>query len=73
MKDYVEFVVAEKKPKTNVYSVLSKNNGDILGRIYWYSPWRQYIFHPAPQSIWSRGCLKQVMDFIQKLMDERKK
>jgi len=72
-KEYVKFTLAQRKARTNVYFVVSKSDNSILGRIYWECPWRQYVFHPAPKTIWSCGCLKQVIDFIQKLMDERKK
>jgi len=73
MKEYVEFILAQKKPKTNVYWVISKSDGGILGRILWDGPWRQYIFRASPNTIWSSGCLKQVCDFIDELMEERKK
>lgn len=44
----------------------------ILGRISWYRAWRQYTFSPAFETIWNRECLKDVQDFLQQLMDERK-
>jgi len=72
-KEYVYFEVAEEKPRTNVYNVISKSEGIVLGIIYWHAPWRQYIFEAYAGMLWSRGCLKQVINFIQKLMDERKK
>jgi hypothetical protein len=75
MKKYVTFELTEKKPKTNVYNVRAKNDGTFLGSIYWHFPWRQYIFEPDSYAttIWSRGCLQQVMEFLNGLMDARKK
>lgn len=73
MKKYVDFELAERKPKTAVYRVVSKSNRETLGSVYWYGPWRQYVFQPEPETIWSHGCMQQVLDFIQKLMEERKK
>lgn len=74
MKKYVDFELAESKPKTVVYRVVStKSARETLGRIYWYWPWRQYVFQPEPETIWSRGCWKQVFDFIEELMEARKK
>lgn len=72
-KSYVNFVVVKEKPKTKVFAVQSKSDGISLGVIYWYGPWRQYIFQTMTGSeIWSRGCLKEVTAFMDKLMDERK-
>jgi hypothetical protein len=72
-KEYVYFEFARAKPRTKVYYVKSKSDDKILGEIYWWSPWRQYIFDPWSSTIYSRGCMKQIIEFIQKLMDERKK
>ena len=72
-KSYVTFSVLEEKQKTKVYAVQSRSDGDILGEIKWYFGWRQYVFFPADDTIWSRGCLQEIVSFIQKLMDERNK
>ena len=71
-KDYCYFKVIEKKPKTKVYGVYAKSDDSFLGVIAWHVPWRQYCFFPMAKTVWSRGCLQQVQDFLQKLMDERK-
>ena len=44
----------------------------VLGRISWYPQWRQYIFSPCENTVWNKDCLKDIQDFLQKLMDERK-
>ena len=72
MREYLEFRHLFDKPKTSVYAVFSKSNGKELGRIFWYAPWRQYCFFPVSETVWSRGCLQQIQDFINKLMEERK-
>jgi len=49
----------------------------MLGIIYWYGKWRQYIFEPNVYlaTIWSVSCLKEVFEFLKKLKDicEREK
>ena len=72
MKSYVDFELAEKKPKTAVYHVLSKSGGDILATIRWHGPWRKYVFDPADETLWSCGCLAEVQTFIEDLMNARK-
>lgn len=73
IKSYVSFKLIERKPKTNVYEIMSESRGNILGRIFWYGPWRQYVFEPLPDTVWSRGCLKEITSFLDGLMEARKK
>jgi hypothetical protein len=60
-----------RKRKTEVYRCCNKNSGDILGEVKWYSPWRQYCFF-VEDAIFSKGCLKDITNFINKLMENRK-
>lgn len=71
MKHYIQFDLFAHKPKTDVFLVRSISSGDLLGYIKWYFGWRQYVFEDLYGIIWSRGCLNDVIAFIQKLMDDR--
>jgi hypothetical protein len=66
---YIEFTIIEKKPKTNVYSV-NKTDGTQLGLIFWHGAWRQYIFNPLPDTIWSHDCLDEINNFLRQLKRE---
>ena len=59
--------------KTKVFEV--RNKDDVFfGTIEWKNTWRQYVFTPpAYSTFWARSCLKQLFDFMEKLMQERKK
>lgn len=37
----VKFLHKSNSGRTNIYQIINKS-GDILGRIQWYGPWRQY-------------------------------
>lgn len=63
----------EKKPKTNIYSVVNISGDYSLGKIKWYPAWRQYCFFPEEQTIWNKDCLQEIKIFIQKLMNDRKR
>ena len=71
--DYLEFEVIETKPKTKVYGVTASMDGELLGQIKWFGPWRQYVFEPYEATVYSHGCMKQIEDFIKNLMEERRK
>lgn len=69
---YLFFVVGEPKPKTEVWQLVSKSQDALLGELKWYAPWRQYCFFPAPGTVWSPGCLKDVLAFIDGMKVRRK-
>lgn len=72
MSEYIKFVLSEKKPKTEVYIVMTHDN-DYLGEIKWHGPWRQYCFYPYQGTIFNTGCMQYIIDFIKELMEARKK
>jgi len=43
-----------------------------IGIIHWRGGWRQYVFRAHSNIDMSRGCHKQIDDFIDKLMKEWK-
>lgn len=69
---YITMILAERKPKTEVYAVMTKDQEVTLGIIKWYAPWRQYCFIPDDNTIYSKGCIADINDFITRLMDMRK-
>jgi hypothetical protein len=70
--EFVEKIYDDTKRKTKIYAVMNKHHGDELGEIKWYGAWHQFTFFPARATVWSIGCMQQVMDFIRQLMEERK-
>lgn len=69
---YIEFELSENKPKTVVFDVVSKSDGDRLGQIKWYAHWRQYVYFPDSQTIYSKGCMADINSFIEHLMNNQK-
>lgn len=64
---YIHFVKIADKPKTSIWSCKNSHHGNELGRIQWYGPWRQYVYSPTVQAVYSIGCLVDIADFIQQL------
>jgi hypothetical protein len=58
--------------KTNVISVVNNRSGDEIGKIAWYSPWRQYCFLPKGNTVWNLQCMRDVLSIINQLMGERR-
>jgi hypothetical protein len=72
--DYVMMIEDEmmRRPKTKNFAVYA-NSGSYLGRIKWYANWRQYCFFPSEESVFSKGCMNDINDFITKQMVKQKK
>ena len=45
----------------------NKKYDEELGEIYWYSRWRQYIYSPTVQALYSAGCLNDIAEFLKQL------
>lgn len=61
-----------KSGKTEIWGVDSKSSGDLLALVKWYAPWRQYVLHPIPYTVWNTTCLAEITAFIDQLMEDRK-
>lgn len=72
MDNHLHFEMRSVKGrKTPIYTVLN----DIpvsLGEIRWWSGWRKYVWFQGEDVIMSHDCLQEVVDFIRKLMMERR-
>lgn len=66
---------APRYRKTDVYDIFTKDNQHFLGKIKWHAPWRKYCFYPTTGivTIFETQCLKDIIAFIDSLMQERKK
>jgi len=60
--------------KTGRWVVRNKESGIPLGTIEWYSHWRQYCFliYTDHGAVYSRSCMKDIIDFIDEQMEKRK-
>jgi len=38
-----------------------------LGKVYYLETWRQYVFAPVGDCIFSQDCLEDIIDFIKQL------
>ncbi len=62
--EYLTFVKIEQRPRTSVWRV-DDRDGKELGRIFFYSRWRQYSYEATSPAIYSAGCLADLMRFIE--------
>lgn len=67
---YIAIVEEESSGKTKRYTVKNLKSGKNIGAIQWYAPWRQFCFFPIEGTVFSSGCMKDIVHFIGKAMDE---
>lgn len=58
--------------KTKLWDVLAKD-GDRLGRVQWYAPWRKYVFLPNNHCVFEQDCLRDIATFVEKETLKHKK
>ena len=76
MSKWIEFVKVEPRPAkmmTDIYYIRTKDGNTMLGQIRWYAPWRKYSFFPYESTVFETQCLCDIVAFINKLMEDRKK
>ena len=57
--------------KTWTWAVANRKSGGVLGQIRWYPPWRRYCYFPRGGTVLSAGCMRDVVRFITRRMQER--
>ncbi len=63
------------KKKTRLFSVRKDDDsgfGELLGIIKFSGRWRQYIFEPEKNTIWSKSCLSGIIEFLDKINKEER-
>lgn len=52
--------------KRPLYQIYNNKSNDILGQIFYYSPWRQYCFRAKDDNcIWNNSCMLDIIDFLE--------
>lgn len=69
MSGYLRFdrMVPQDKRTTEVYTVVNALRGITTGAIGWERRWRQYCFYPEDDTVFSAGCLGEVVTFLEGL------
>jgi hypothetical protein len=70
---YTIFTEVSDTGKTKVWSVDNSDNGSHIGVVKWRGGWRKYALFPESDTLWSADCLRDVANFIDARMKERRK
>ena len=68
MKRYVWLIldIDNSSDSDKVYDIINKNREE-LGKVYYYSRWRKYVFEPIADTFYDSKCLLEISDLIKEL------
>lgn len=46
---------------------INNKSGAVLGEVAWYPAWRQYIYEPYVDTVYSVGCLNDIAAFLDQI------
>lgn len=76
MATWVDFKDVGSSPsgKTRIWQVVTTYDGGgvVLGQIRWHGAWRKYAFFPATGTLYEPTCLRDIAEFIDRQMSQRK-
>lgn len=49
------------------YSCRNNKSKCLLGQIYYYPPWRKFVFCPHGPVFFDKSCLRDIIDFLEQL------
>jgi len=68
---YIEFV---RTVLNDCWNCLNKKSGDELGSVFYYKPWKQFVFefNELGDCVFNSSCLRDVADFLDQLNKQKK-
>lgn len=51
--------------KTRVWLVYAKQGGALLGTVFWFGPWRKYVFEAEPRCVFEQDCLRDIAAAVE--------
>ncbi|KKN67568.1 hypothetical protein LCGC14_0460230 [marine sediment metagenome] len=60
------------KLKTDIW-VVRANDGNSLGEVKWYGPWRQYALLPILGTVFNRDCLTALAGFLHEVNESHRR
>ena len=56
-----------------VYRIVNNKSNKLLGMIFWYAQWRQYVCEFTAGRIFNNSCLRDIIKFIEERAGEEEK
>lgn len=47
------------------YSIVNNQSRASIGCLFWYLPWKQYVFEAEPRAVFTDACLADIIHFVR--------
>lgn len=64
---YIHFIETHPLPKTSVYLCLNNASEKMIAVVKWHSSFHGYSFFPEFDTVYSFGCLQDIVHFLNQL------
>ena len=64
---YIRFYPMPNANGRGRWECRNKKAGNELGQVLWYVHWRQFIYVPTTDAVYSTGCLRDICTFIESI------
>ena len=65
MSRWITFEPLTPNLGTKRWAVMTKERPTQIGTVSWWGPWRKYVFHAGPQTLFDQDCLRDIADFVE--------
>ena len=72
LTEFLTFVKYKHKNKKTFEIEVENKNFEVLGEIKWSTGWRRYIFYPCTGTFYDSKCFKDITEYLDTLMEDRK-
>ena len=67
-----ELTTSDMQCRTQIWNCFNIRSVSAIGSVRWDGQWRQYVFCPCFGTIYTKGCLCDISDFIRAITKERR-
>ena len=64
---YMTAVETADETSKKAWEIKTKKDQSTLGWIYYFQRWKQYVFSPHTGTVFSSGCLQDIITFINQI------
>jgi hypothetical protein len=68
--EFKHIAIQKTELSDKTYIVFNKHSKEDIGRIYFYSAWKKYVFEPDSRTIYDKECLNDISLFIRTIENE---
>jgi hypothetical protein len=61
----MEFKHIVIKKENDSWLVYNKHSKEMIGSIFYYKPWKKYVYEPQNDTVYDESCLADILQFMK--------